>query len=263
MKIVRFTMASWESYGILEGDKIHETTGNLDDFMQGTHTLTGATFNLNEVQLLSPCLPGKVLCLGLNYRSHAEEVGLEIPQEPILFMKPSTSVIGHEEYILYPPQSKRVDYEAELGVVIGEKCSGVKAEQALKYVLGYCCSNDVTARDLQPKRGQWTYAKSFDTFCPVGPWVETRIENPDDLVIRGYLNHKQVQEGSTRDHIFTVPEIIEYISKCMTLMAGDIILTGTPSGIGPMKSGDVFEVEIPAVGTLRNEIHDKAKVEQG
>jgi 2-keto-4-pentenoate hydratase/2-oxohepta-3-ene-1,7-dioic acid hydratase in catechol pathway len=169
-------------------------------------------------------------------------------------MKPSTAVIGPEESIHYPTQSNRVDYEAELAVVIGRSAYRVEADEALDYVFGYTCANDVTARDKQPAKGQWTYAKGFDTFCPLGPVIETAIDDPESLILKGYLNGDLVQETSTGDHVFTVARIIEFVSGCMTLLPGDVIMTGTPSGIGPLNPGDQFTVEIDKVGSLNNRV---------
>ncbi len=252
LKLVRFLENQVVRFGKLEDETIFELNDPGSDWNIGQLSETGRQFDAAVVKPLAPCLPSKVICLGLNYRSHAEEMNHALPKKPIIFLKPSTSVIGPGEPIIYPPQSKRVDYEAELGVVIGWRTYRVRAEEALDYVIGYTCANDVTARDKQPKEGQWTYAKGFDTFCPLGPVIETGIENPESLVVRGYLNGKLVQEAPTADHYFTVADIIEFISGCMTLLPGDVILTGTPSGIGSLNPGDIFEVGIDGIGTLKN-----------
>ncbi len=254
LKMVRFRFEDRVFYGKLEGDQVIEINEPGVDWRNVVFTETGKGFPLDEVTLLSPCLPGKILCLGLNYRSHAEEMNFPFPKKPIIFMKPSTSVIGPGDHIVYPPQSRRVDYEAELGVVIGRRTSKVSKEDALHYVFGYTCANDVTARDKQPADGQWTYAKSFDTFCPLGPVIETDIDDPEALYIKGALNGEVVQKAVTQDHIFPVAEIIEYISGCMTLLPGDVIITGTPSGVGPLKPGDIFTVTIGGVGSLSNDV---------
>jgi len=253
LKLVRFLDSGTVRYGRLEEETIVETGEPGNDWLVKQDE-TGVHFKSSEVQLISPCQPSKVVCLGLNYRSHAEEMNIPLPKKPIIFIKPSTSVIGPGANIIAPPQSKRVDYEAELGVVIGRKAFRVKAEKALDYVVGYTCANDVTARDKQPKEGQWTYAKGFDTFCPLGPVIETDIDNPESLVVQGFLNGEKVQEAPTSDHYFTVAEIIEFVSGCMTLLPGDVILTGTPSGIGQFKPGDKFEVAIEGIGTLDNSL---------
>lgn len=259
MKIVRYLHQGKVGYGELSGDSIY-VIDHLGEESHGIELRPGEiTVRLEEVKLLSPCLPGKVICIGLNYRSHAEEMGLTLPTEPVLFMKPTTAVIGPEETIVCPHQSRRVDYEAELGLVIGRRAYMVKEKEALDYVLGYTCANDVTARDLQPAAGQWTYSKSFDTFCPLGPVIQTEVGNPEELTIKGYLNGKEVQSCSTADHIFTVARLIAYISGCMTLLPGDVIMTGTPSGIGPMHPGDRFEVFIQGIGRLSNPCRKRQK----
>lgn len=249
MKIVRFKDEGLEKWGVIEEGLIHEIEG--DPF--SSFSLTSKTKRIEEVRLLSPCCPTKIVALGLNYRDHAEEVGMPIPQSPILFIKPSTSVIGHEDPIVYPPMSKRVDYEAELAIVIKKIAKNVKEYEADDYILGYTCFNDVTARDLQPKDGQWTVAKSFDTFAPMGPWIVTDI-NPDNLEISCFLNNERRQHSTTRNLIFKPKNLVSYISKIMTLLPGDVIATGTPSGIGPMKIGDKVDVVIEGIGKLTNTV---------
>ncbi len=254
MKLVRYLINQVIHYGKIEGERIVELSETGENWCSGQFIETGREFEFAGIRLLSPSLPSKVVCLGLNYRSHAEEMKLVLPDAPILFLKPSTSVIGPGETIIYPPQSRRVDYEAELGVVIGRPAYRVSRTEALKYVIGYTCANDITARDKQPADGQWTYAKGFDTFCPLGPVIETEIQDPENLHIQGFLNGRLVQDTSTADHYFSVAEIIEYVSGCMTLLPGDVIMTGTPSGIGPLAPGDSFEVVIEGIGTLQNKI---------
>jgi 2-keto-4-pentenoate hydratase/2-oxohepta-3-ene-1,7-dioic acid hydratase in catechol pathway len=205
-------------------------------------------------KLLAPALPGKIIAVGLNYRDHALEMGLVLPAEPIVFMKPSTSVIGPGDEIIYPDQSSRVDYEAELAVVISKKCRNVRVHEAGDVVLGYTCFNDVTARDLQVKDGQWTRAKSFDTFSPLGPWIVTDIADPNNLAITSCLNGEIKQSSNTNNLIFNVFELIEFISSIMTLEKWDIIATGTPSGIGPTVSGDAIEIAIEGIGALTNRV---------
>jgi len=205
-------------------------------------------------RLLAPTLPSKIIAVGLNYRDHAEELGLELPKEPILFMKPATGVIGPLDEIVYPAQSTRVDYEAELAVVISKDCKDVKASNAGDVILGYTCMNDVTARDLQVSDGQWTRAKSFDTFAPIGPWIETDIDDPHCLAITSHLNGEIKQSSSTENLIFSVFELIEFISGIMTLNTGDVIATGTPSGIGPMNPGDEIVIAIEEIGVLKNKV---------
>jgi len=254
LKLARYLVNNQVKYGIIDGEELREIFQPLGDWEPSKLKESGSGARFSEVRLLAPCLPTKIICLGLNYRSHAEELNLALPEKPILFMKPSTTVIGPGEAILYPPQSKRVDYEAELGVVIGRRAYRVKRSEALDYVLGYTCANDVTARDRQPPDGQWTYAKSFDTFCPLGPVIETGIKDPESLTVKGLLNNRVVQQAPTADHLFTVSEIIEYVSGCMTLLPGDVIMTGTPSGIGPFEPGDEFEVIINGIGSLKNSL---------
>ncbi|GAB6276790.1 MAG: fumarylacetoacetate hydrolase family protein [Rectinema sp.] len=205
----------------------------------------------STVRLEAPCAPKKAVCVGLNYRDHADEFGQTIPSAPVLFIKPSTSLLGPGKTIQYPSMSKRVDYEAELVVVIGRLAKNVTAHDAFDYVLGYTCGNDVTARDLQPQNGQWTIAKSFDTFMPLGPWIETDID-PSSLQIKALLNGEVRQSSSTTNLIFNVADLIAYISQIMTLEPGDVIMTGTPSGVGPMKKGDRIVVEIEGIGHLEN-----------
>ena len=205
-------------------------------------------------RFLAPVQPSKIIAVGLNYRDHAREMGLELPGEPILFMKPSTAVIGPFEEIRYPSQSSRVDYEAELAVVIGTACRNVRASRAKDCILGYTCLNDVTARDLQAKDGQWTRAKSFDTFAPIGPWIATDIEDPHALSITARLNGEVKQSSNTSNLIFSVFELVEFISSVMTLKPGDVIATGTPSGVGPMLPGDEIAIEIEGIGVLSNRV---------
>ena len=251
MRIVRFEMQGRSGYGILEGEKISVLWGTPYDGLENT---TGEVMSLPEVTLLAPCEPTKIVALGLNYRDHAAEIGHPLPEEPLLFMKPSTAVIGPDEDIVYPAMSRRVDYEAELAVVIGRTCRHVKAEDFRDYVLGYTCINDVTARDLQKKDGQFTRSKSFDTFAPLGPWIETAIPDPDNLTVEAYLNGERRQHGNTRNMVFGVAALVSFISRIMTLLPGDVIATGTPAGIGPMAPGDVVEIRVEGIGTLRNRL---------
>ena len=195
--------------------------------------------------------PTKIVCVGLNYRDHAEELNMEIPEEPIIFLKPTSSIIYNEDRIVLPKQSKRVDHEVELAVVIGKKCKDVKKEDALDYVMGYTILNDVTARDIQKRDGQWTRAKSFDTFCPIGPRVVRDID-PGNLDIQLRVNGEIRQKSNTKNMIFTVEELIEFISEVMTLYPHDIISTGTPPGVDKLRRGDIVECEIEGIGVLRN-----------
>ena len=195
--------------------------------------------------------PTKIVLVGLNYRDHAKELGMPLPAEPILFMKPVTALIGPEESIIYPSQAARVDYEAELAVIIKDVCKDIEPEEVIEHVEGFTCLNDVTARDIQKRDVQWTRAKSFDTFCPIGPEIVTDVE-PNNLRIQSFLNGELRQDSNTANFIFKVEELVSFISKVMTLMPGDIIATGTPGGIGAMNKGDTVEIKIEGIGTLRN-----------
>jgi 2-keto-4-pentenoate hydratase/2-oxohepta-3-ene-1,7-dioic acid hydratase in catechol pathway len=195
--------------------------------------------------------PTKIVCVGLNYHNHAKELNMKTPRHPIIFLKPLTALIGPGDKIIYPKMSKRVDYEGELAIVIGKKCKNVSKKQATKYVQGFTCLNDITARDLQNIDGQWTRAKSFDTFCAVGPRV-VKLKNPNNVKIQTFLNGKIKQDSNSNQFIFNVSEVISFISRVMTLFPGDIIATGTPPGIGPMKKGDTVEIRIEGIGSLIN-----------
>jgi 2-keto-4-pentenoate hydratase/2-oxohepta-3-ene-1,7-dioic acid hydratase in catechol pathway len=212
-------------------------------------------FELSELRILPPASPSKIICIGLNYRDHARELSMEIPDTPVLFLKPPSAVIGHEDKILYPASSSRVDYEAELAIVIGKRCKNISAEKAEDVIAGYTCFNDVTARDLQQKDGQWTRAKSFDTFAVLGPYLAAPDElDVSDAKIACRVNGKTRQESNTSNLIFDVPYLIEFITEIMTLEVGDVIATGTPTGVGEMQKRDTVEVEIEGIGILRNEV---------
>jgi 2-keto-4-pentenoate hydratase/2-oxohepta-3-ene-1,7-dioic acid hydratase in catechol pathway len=216
--------------------------------------LTGQKVPVDAVRLLAPVIPrSKVVCVGKNYARHAAEMGGEVPAEPLIFLKPNTSVIGPGEPILYPDQSTDVHYEGELAVVIGRICRDIAAEDAAKVVFGYTVANDVTARDLQATDGQWARAKGFDTFCPLGPWIETSFD-PAGTRVTTILNDETKQDASTSDMVFTVPSIVEYVSSFMTLLPSDVILTGTPDGVGPMAVGDTVSVTVEGIGTLTNRV---------
>jgi len=254
MRIVRFIEGNRARYGILSRNTIRGLRGspfihfhNLDN----QSTFDGSTYTLDKVKLLAPCLPSKIVCLGLNYRSHIEEMKLPMPSVPLIFIKPSTAVIGPEDKIVLPRGWKRIDYEGELGIVIGKKAKDVPEEKAKDYVLGYTCFNDVSDRRAQAADGQWTRAKGYDTFAPIGPWIETEAD-PDNLKLETYLNGELRQSVSTGDLLFGISRLINFISGVMTLLPGDVIATGTPSGVGPMKPGDVVEVTIENIGTLKN-----------
>lgn len=213
---------------------------------------------LEDVRLLAPVLPrSKVVAIGKNYAAHAAEMGGEPPQEPLMFLKPNTSVVGPGDPIFYPPQTQDLHYEGELAVVIGRICRDVPPEQATDVIHGYTIANDVTARDLQRSDGQWTRAKGFDSFCPLGPWIETDLD-PHDFAegrrVQTHLNGDLKQDGSTSDLIFDIPTLVAYVSSVMTLLPGDVILTGTPEGVGPMNVGDEVEVSISGLGSLTNKV---------
>ena len=248
MKICRFEHKGQAFKGILEGDMIRVIENEDSEYCRAL----GKMVPLNDVKLLKPVKPGKVIAVGLNYLAHIDEMGHENrPEDPVLFIKTSSCVIGPEETIIMPAESERIDFEAELGVVIGRICDNVSAEEAKKYIFGYTCLNDVTARDLQRKDGQWTRGKGFRTFCPIGPYVETELD-PSSVRVQAILNGEIKQDSNTSLLIKNVYELVSYISGIMTLMPGDIIATGTPNGVGPMKSGDTIEITIEGIGTLRN-----------
>lgn len=252
MKFLRFEKGGKTRFGVIKENRILEVEGDIF----GEYKIIQIEHRLNEIRFLPPCSPTKIVAVGLNYRDHAAEMKKSPPEEPLLFMKPGTAVIGHEDKIIYPKHmSSRVDYEGELGVVIGKKAKWVNEDEAPSYILGYTCINDVTARDLQAKDVQYTRAKGFDTFAPIGPAIETELD-PSDLQISTLLNGERKQHSRTSELIFNIPRLLSFISRVMTLLPGDIIATGTPSGIGPMRGGDKVEVEIEGIGILRNYILD-------
>jgi 2-keto-4-pentenoate hydratase/2-oxohepta-3-ene-1,7-dioic acid hydratase in catechol pathway len=212
---------------------------------------TGEQVALDDVLLLAPVLPSKLVCVGKNYAAHAAEFGMTVPEEPLLFLKPSTAVIGPGDPIRLLPISSRTDYEGEMAVVMGRLARNVRAEDASRFILGFTCANDVTLRDLQHTNDQWARAKGFDGSCPLGPWIETTVD-PTDVLVETRLNGEVVQHASTADLAFGVATLIEYITAFMTLLPGDVLLTGTPEGVGRLRSGDIVEVEVDGVGTLRN-----------
>ncbi|AKU17427.1 fumarylacetoacetate hydrolase family protein [Luteipulveratus mongoliensis] len=251
MRIARYTTGEDPTYGLVDGagEKIAEITG---DPLYSKIELTGQTTTVDEVRLLAPVIPrSKVIGIGKNYAEHAREMGGEAPKDPLMFLIPNTAVIGPDDPVVMPPQSERVDYEGELAVVIGRMCKDVTPEEAAQVVFGYTCANDVTARDLQKSDGQWSRAKGFDTFCPLGPWIETDLD-VSDLRVRTTVDGDVRQDGTTADMIHDVPTLISYASQAFTLLPGDVILTGTPEGIGPVESGQRVEVEIDQIGTLGN-----------
>ena len=234
-------------YGILKDEIIHKIEGDIF----GTFTESNDFVTLDRIKILPVTLPYKIICVGLNYKDHADEVKMKLPVEPIIFLKPNSSIIGQNDYIVLPDQSKRVEYEAELAVVIKKEGKHIPLEEAKNYILGYSCANDITARDLQKKDGQWTRAKSFDTFCPLGPFIETEID-PTNLEIKLFLNKELKQHSNTAYMIFGIYYLVSFISSVMTLFPGDIILTGTPPGVGEIKKGDEVIVSIEGIGELKN-----------
>lgn len=247
MIFCRFNIEGEQKYGIVESHQVQEISPNPF----GKFEEVGDSVPLNEIQLLAPVMPSKIVAVGLNYKKHAEEMKENIPENPIIFLKPASSVLNPQETIQYPKMAARVDYEAELAVIIKQRAKDVEPNDTGKYILGYTCFNDVTARDLQKKDGQWSRAKGFDTFSPIGPWIVNDLD-VQDLQIESYLNGELKQSSRTSDMIFNVAQLVSFISKVMTLEPGDVIATGTPSGIGPMKQGDQIDVRIEGVGVLRN-----------
>ena len=251
MRLVRFRHGDRIATGAVErgSDEIQVLKGTFfEDPLP-----TGETIPLDDVRLLAPVLPSKLVCVGKNYAAHAAEFGMQVPEEPLLFLKPSTAVIGPNDPIELLPISRRIDYEGELAVAIGRLARGVRAEEAFQVILGYTCANDVTLRDLQKTDDQWARAKGFDGSAPIGPWIETDLD-PNEATVLTRLNGEVRQQGSTADLVFGVATLIEYITTFMTLLPGDLLLTGTPEGVGPLAEGDVVEIEVEGVGTLRNEV---------
>ncbi|HTZ30093.1 MAG TPA: fumarylacetoacetate hydrolase family protein [Streptosporangiaceae bacterium] len=269
MRIARFAHGGDVGYGIVEDaaqDGVAGTVTGADSdglvvaellghpFGVGDEAirLTGSRWPLADVRLLAPVLPSKVVAIGRNYAEHAAELGNEVPEDPIIFLKPSTAVVGPRDPIVYPSQvSERVDFEGELAVVIGRLCRQVPPERVPDVIFGYTCANDVTARDLQAKDGQWARAKGFDTFCPLGPWIETDLD-PADLELTTIVNGEIRQNSRTSLLLHDVTALVTYVSAVMTLLPGDVLLTGTPAGVGPLKDGDEVSVTIEGIGTLTN-----------
>jgi 2-keto-4-pentenoate hydratase/2-oxohepta-3-ene-1,7-dioic acid hydratase in catechol pathway len=250
MKIVRIKAGDDIAYGIADAEGVLVYNGSPFVAWEPTETIVPWP----SVNLLSPVIPTKVLCVGKNYEEHAEEMGGNLPEEPLIFMKPATSVIGPNQPVVYPKISNEIHHEAELAVVMSRPARNVKAEDASQYIFGYTAANDVTARDLQRKDDQWTRAKGFDTFCPLGPAIETELDPLERLAVICRVNGEVRQAGFTSDMVFGVAEIIEYITAFTTLLPGDVILTGTPSGVGKVEPGDLMEVEVDGIGTLSNRL---------
>lgn len=249
MKLVRFADNKQIKWGALKGEVISIIDGDIF----GDYSLSGDIVLLKSVQLLAPCTPSKAVCIGLNYHDHAREMNLPLPSHPLMFLKPPSALCNPGGNIEYPAITQDLHYEAELAVVIKKQAKKVSPENANEYILGYTCANDVTARDLQKSDGQWTRGKSFDTFMPIGPCVETEL-NPHNIDIKLYLNKELKQSSNTNNLIFKVPELIAFVTEVMTLYPGDVILTGTPSGVGPMQAGDLVSVELAGIGKLENRI---------
>ncbi len=250
MRFVRYQLKKEPlRYGWVFEDRV----GPLEGDPFGEYRRLDADIPLDSVRLSAPVTPGKIICVGRNYAAHAKEHGAEVPDVPLLFLKPPSSVIGPGDTIYLPPQSKQVEHEAELVAVIGRRGRWIKTEEAVKFVLGFTAGNDVTARDLQNRDGQWTRSKGFDTFCPLGPWVDTEL-NPTDVMIVCHVNGEMRQMASTRDMVFRVAQLVAFASSIMTLEPGDVLMTGTPAGVGPLLPGDVVEVSIDGLGALRNPV---------
>ncbi len=255
MRIARFSVDDDPTYGVVGGrDGVEILAAVAGDPLYSGVELTGEQFLLTDVRLLAPVIPrSKVVCIGRNYADHAAEMGGDVPPEPLVFLKPNTSVIGPFDPIVYPQQSSDVQFEGELAVVIGRICRDVPAERAGDVIYGFTAANDVTARDLQRTDGQWARAKGFDSFCPLGPWIETDLDSAD-LRVTTELNGEMRQDGKTSDMTYAVPDIVAYITSFMTLLPGDVILTGTPAGVGPMQPGDTVSVTVDQIGTLTNSV---------
>ncbi len=251
VRIARFTSGGDPRFGVVDGDDLEVLTG---DPLYMPVQRTGERVPLDAVRLLAPVIPrSKVVGIGRNYAAHAAELGNEVPAEPLVFLKPNTSVVGPDDPVVLPPQSQRVDYEGELAVVIGRLCRDVPVERVPEVVLGYTVANDVTARDLQTSDGQWWRAKGFDSFCPLGPYLVTDLD-VSDLRVTTRLDGETVQDGRTSQMVFDVPAVVAYVSSAMTLLPGDVILTGTPAGVGPMRAGQRVEVEVEGIGVLANPV---------
>jgi 2-keto-4-pentenoate hydratase/2-oxohepta-3-ene-1,7-dioic acid hydratase in catechol pathway len=249
MRIVRYSHDGQLSFGVLEG----ETIAAITPHPFGPFEYSGERLDPDDVRLLAPVLPTKVVAVGKNYADHAKEMGDQVPDEPIIFLKPSTAVVGPGDPIIYPAGVDRVDFEGELAAIVGKVARRLDEDNALQVVLGFSCANDVTARNLQASDGQWTRAKGFDTFCPLGPWIETDLDS-SDLAVRTLVNDEERQSSRTSMLVNSVARLLAFISGVMTLLPGDVILTGTPAGIGPLAPGDRVEVEVEGIGVLSNRV---------
>ncbi|RNI21300.1 fumarylacetoacetate hydrolase family protein [Flexivirga caeni] len=251
MRIARYTTGEDPTFGLVDGagEKIAEISG---DPLYTKIELTGVTTTVDQVRLLAPVIPrSKIIGIGRNYAEHAAELGNDVPERPLMFLVPNTAVVGPGDPVVMPPQSQRIDYEGELAVVIGRMCKDVEPADARSVIFGYTCANDVTARDLQKSDGQWARAKGFDTFCPLGPWIETDLDPAHQRVVTR-VDGTTVQDGTTEDMIFDVATLVSEVSKAFTLLPGDVILTGTPEGVGPVEPGQRVSVEVGDIGVLDN-----------
>lgn len=250
MRIIRYRhQDDRPGYGWVFEEKVGPIVGDIFSEYQREE----AEIPFSEVTLLAPVQPSKVVCVGRNYAAHAEEHAAEVPESPLIFLKPPSAVIGTREEILLPPQSTQVEHEAELALVIGKRCRWLQPEECLDYVFGYTVANDVTARDLQRRDGQWTRGKGFDTFCPIGPWIDTEFD-PSNTLISCHVNDELRQMATTRDMVFSIRQLMVYVTSVMTLEAGDVLLTGTPSGVGQLLPGDLVSVTIEGLGELNNPV---------
>ncbi len=240
----------------IEGEGDAQTAKEIAEHPFGTPTFTGRSWPLADVRLLAPILASKVICVGKNYAAHAAEMGGEAPEDPVIFIKPNTSIVGPGAPIVLPPSSNEVHYEGELAVVIGRPCKDVPAAKAREVILGYTAANDVTARDQQRHDGQWTRGKGYDTFCPLGPWIETNLD-ASDVEVRTEVDGEVVQRSRTSLLLHDIPKVIEWVSAVMTLLPGDVILTGTPEGVGPIVDGQTVSVTVEGIGTLTNPVAAK------
>ncbi|TDW81611.1 2-keto-4-pentenoate hydratase/2-oxohepta-3-ene-1,7-dioic acid hydratase in catechol pathway [Kribbella pratensis] len=258
MRIARFSVDDEPKYGVVETDDPEGLAGTVNvldsDPLYRSAQFTGEKLQLADVRLLAPVIPrSKVVCVGRNYAAHAAELGNDVPEQPLIFLKPNTSVIGPRDGIVYPEQTGDLHFEGELAIVIGRICRDLPKERVNEVIFGYTIANDVTARDLQKSDGQWARAKGFDTFCPLGPWISTELD-VSDLRVSTELNGEPKQDGRTSQFIFDIPEVLAYITSFTTLLPGDVVLTGTPAGVGPMLPGDEVSVSIEGIGTLTNKV---------
>jgi 2-keto-4-pentenoate hydratase/2-oxohepta-3-ene-1,7-dioic acid hydratase in catechol pathway len=252
MKIIRYSHENDTRYGVLNNGCVQGIKGDIFSVFH----IEEESVSLDQVKARAPVTPTKIIAVGINYRDHAQEFGHHIPEEPVLFIKPATTVIGPGDAIMLPQSSKRVDYEAELAAVVRKEAYKIPQDDAKDFILGYTCLNDVTARDLQRIDGQWTRSKSFNTFCPIGPVIETELD-PNNVDVRSRLNGGEKQFSNTRNFIFPMFYLFSFVSFIMKLNPGDIISTGTPSGVGPMKDGDIVEIDIEGIGVLRNPVRSE------